>query len=257
MPSNFWVSLAHEAREIERKDPIMRTILDGLFSEAGSFGDCMAGILAAALAINEKLEPFIKQEFLSVFDDEPDLLEKVVTDLKVVLERDPACSSYVLAAVSLKGFQALVAHRISHELWNGNRRDFANWISYRCSVVLGPDIHPAATLGTGIMLDHGSGIVIGETAKVGNDVSILQGVTLGGTGKETGDRHPKVDSGVMIGAGAKIIGNIRLGTRSKVAAGSVVLKDVPANCTVAGVPAQIVRQHNGKQSPAFSMDQSV
>jgi serine O-acetyltransferase len=176
-------------------------------------------------------------------------------DLTVVHARDPACTTQTHAFLNYKGFQAVQAHRIAHWLWKNNRTELASWLSSRVSFMLGPDIHPAARMGAGIMLDHGAGIVIGETAVVEDDVSILQNVTLGGTGKITGDRHPKVRRGVMIGAGAKIIGNVEIGAYSKVAAGSVVLKDVPTRSTVAGIPAQVVRIHPKEEVPSECMDQ--
>lgn len=159
--------------------------------------------------------------------------------------------------MNLKGFQALQTYRVAHRLWLDGRKEVANWLSNLASLVFGPDIHPAARIGQAVMLDHGSGIVIGETAVIDDEVSILQNVTLGGTGKETGDRHPKIRRGVMIGAGAKILGNIEVGAYSKVAAGSVVLKPVPHRTTVAGVPATVVRIHRADEIPAAEMDQTI
>ena len=155
-----------------------------------------------------------------------------------VRHRDPACTTYLHAVMNLKGFQALQAHRASHALWGAGRRELAHWLSHLVSLSFGIDIHPAARLGTALMLDHGRGIVIGETAEVSDGTSILQNVTLGGTGKDRGDRHPKIRHDVLIGAGAKILGNIEVGPMSKVAAGSAVLQSVPPRCTVAGVPAR-------------------
>ena len=180
----------------------------------------------------------------------PSIAAAATRDLVAIEIHDPACLSTLHAFLNYKGFLAVQAHRIANRLWKNGRRQLAASISNRVSVVLGPDIHPAARLGAGIMLDHGSGIVIGETAVVEDDVSILQNVTLGGTGKTDGDRHPKIRRGVMIGAGANVIGNIEVGERSKIAAGSVVLKDVPPGCTVAGIPAQIVRLHTGNEALA-------
>jgi serine O-acetyltransferase len=152
-----------------------------------------------------------------------------------------------------KGFHALQTHRIGHWLWNHGRESLALFFQNQMSVEFGVDIHPAARLGHGIMLDHATGVVIGETAVVGNNVSILQSVTLGGTGKDEGDRHPKIGDGVLISAGAKILGNIRVGDGAKVGAGSVVLENVPAHTTVAGVPARIVGRPSSDQ-PALEMD---
>ena len=169
-------------------------------------------------------------------------------------ERDPASHRLMQPMLFFKGFQALQAYRIGHWLWNNGRIDMAYFVQMRCSEVFGVDIHPAARIGTGVMIDHAHSIVIGETAVVGNDVSMLHSVTLGGTGKEDGDRHPKIGDGVMIGAGAKVLGNIRVGHSSRIAAGSVVLADVPPCKTVAGVPARIVGDA-GCDQPSDAMNQ--
>lgn len=173
-------------------------------------------------------------------DEDPEIGRALRADIVAVYERDPACARYIEPVLYFKGYQALAVHRLSHHLWKRGRKDFAFYLQSRASSQLGLDIHPAARLGKGIMLDHATGIVIGETAVVEDEVSILHNVTLGGNGKETGDRHPKVRRGVLIGAGAKILGNIEIGACTRVAAGSVVLSDVPPYKTVAGVPARIV-----------------
>ena len=175
-------------------------------------------------------------------------------DLRAVYERDPACHRLMQPMLFFKGFQALQAYRIGHWLWDHGRRDMAYFVQMRCSEVFGVDIHPAARIGTGVMIDHAHSIVIGETAVVGNDVSMLHSVTLGGTGKEDGDRHPKIGDGVLIGAGAKVLGNITVGRCSRIAAGSVVLTDVPPCKTVAGVPARIVGDA-GCSAPSDMMNQ--
>ena len=158
-------------------------------------------------------------------------------DIQAVYDRDPACTRFMEPVLYFKGFHALQTHRLAHWLWKKGRRDFALYIQSRSSAVFQTDINPATRIGQGIFLDHATGLVVGETAVIEDDVSILQGVTLGGTGKESGDRHPKIRHGSLIGSGAKILGNIEVGCCSKVAAGSVVLTDVPAHTTVAGVPA--------------------
>ena len=170
-----------------------------------------------------------------------------------MLERDSACNELHLPLLYFKGFHALQIHRVAHWLWIQNRKSLALYLQNRTSCICGADIHPAAQLGSGIMLDHATGLVIGETSVVGNDVSILQSVTLGGTGKQEGDRHPKIGNWVLISAGAKILGNITIGDGAKVGAGSVVLKDVPAHTTVAGVPAISVGKPSSQQ-PAAEMD---
>src|SRR5208282_1549437 len=175
-------------------------------------------------------------------------------DLTAVYDRDPACSRLIDPLLYFKGFHALETHRFSHMLWHLGRKDFALYLQSQSSRVFGLDIHPAAKIGRGIMLDHGSGIVTGETASIGDNSSLLHDVTLGGSGKEHGDRHPKVGRGVMIGAGAKILGNIHVGDCARVAAGSVVLKDVPSHTTVAGVPARVIGEA-GCSQPSRMMDQ--
>jgi serine O-acetyltransferase len=176
-----------------------------------------------------------------------------VQDLRAVRERDPACRSYLQPFLYFKGFVALEASRVAHSLWKQGREILAFHLQNRISEILQVDIHPAACLGLGLFLDHATGIVIGETTVIGDRVSILQSVTLGGNGKERGNRHPKIGRGVLISVGAKILGNIRVGEEARIAAGSVVLNDVPAHTTVAGVPARIVRGPACIE-PAMAMD---
>ena len=175
-------------------------------------------------------------------------------DLVAIYERDPACHRLLQPILYFKGYQAVQAYRVSHYLWTHGQRDLAYFFQMRCSEVFGVDIHPAARIGKGIMIDHAHSIVIGETAVVGDNVSMLHSVTLGGTGKEDDDRHPKIGDGVLIGAGAKVLGNISVGHCSRIAAGSVVLHDVPPKSTVAGVPAKVVGEA-GCSNPSIEMDQ--
>jgi serine O-acetyltransferase len=177
-------------------------------------------------------------------------------DLQAVFDRDPAVHRYIEPLLYFKGFHALVTHRFAHELWTQGRKDFALYLQSQSSRIFGVDIHPAARIGRGIMFDHATGVVVGETASIGDNCSILHGVTLGGNGKDSGDRHPKIGKNVLLAAGAKVLGNITVGDCSKVAAGSVVLQDVPANKTVAGVPARIVGD-SGCPEPARAMDQRL
>jgi serine O-acetyltransferase len=198
----------------------------------------------------------IRHAFFQVLEDNDDLPGIFRADLAAVADRDPACTRIIEPLLYFKGFHALQTQRFSHRLWKTGNRDFALYLQSQASRVFGVDIHPAAKIGSGIMLDHATGIVIGETAEVGDMSSLLHGVTLGGSGKEGGDRHPKVGRHVMIGAGAKILGNIEIGHCARVAAGSVVLKDVPPNTTVAGVPAKVVGKA-GCPDPARSMNQML
>lgn len=250
-------SLRSEADVLAKAEPFLAALARQMVPDGIPLVGVIARRLAALLA-----QPGISQDQLldllgTVASSVPQLEDSIASNLNALRLRDPACTSYLHAVMNFKGFQALQAHRFAHALWASGRTEVAGWLSNRASLVLGPDIHPAARLGQGIMLDHGSGIVVGETAIIEDDVSILQGVTLGGTGKDIGDRHPIIRRGVMIGAGAKILGRVVIGAQSKVAAGSVVLKDVPPRCTVAGVPAQIVRIHAEDEVPAATMLQSI
>jgi serine O-acetyltransferase len=196
----------------------------------------------------------IQEICIDAFTSDPAILGSFERDMRAVLERDPACLSRLQPFLYYKGLAALQAYRVAHWLWDQQRQTLSFHLQSRTSEMFQVDIHPAARLGSGIFLDHATGVVIGETSVVGDDVSILQSVTLGGTGKERGDRHPKIEQGVLISVGAKILGNIRVGREARVAAGSVVLHDVPPHSTVAGVPARIVRGPVSSQSPAKSMD---
>ena len=187
---------------------------------------------------------------------DPSLIAKAEADLRAVFERDPACRGYLQPFLFFKGFIALQTYRIGHWLWINDRQALALYLQSRISELFQVDIHPAAVIGSGVFLDHGTGIVIGETAVIGDDVSMLQGVTLGGTGAERGDRHPKIGKGVLLGAGAKVLGNIVIGDYAKIASGSVVLKPVPAGCTAAGVPARLVNCPTCDE-PARSMDHTL
>jgi len=179
------------------------------------------------------------------------------TDIRAVHDLDPACHRFMDPILYFKGFHAIQTHRLAHALWQQGRRDFAYYLQSRSSAIFQTDIHPAAQFGAGIFLDHATGLVVGETAVIEDNVSILHAVTLGGTGKAGGDRHPKIRRGVLIGAGAKILGNIEIGACSKIASGSVVLKNVPARVTVAGVPAKIIGRTDCLEEPARAMDQTL
>jgi serine O-acetyltransferase len=194
----------------------------------------------------------IDEAFLS----DPNIIESAMMDILAVQERDPAVEEYSIPLLYLKGFHALQIHRVAHWLWKQKRIPLALYLQNRSSVIFGVDVHPAATIGKGIMFDHATGVVVGETAVIEDNVSLLQGVTLGGTGKQSGDRHPKIRQGVMIGAGAKVLGNIEIGMGAKVGAGSVVLESVPAHTTVAGVPAKIVGRPSCDM-PSLSMEQNL
>lgn len=252
-----WTALTTEAAALIASEPALAKLVRSYFPEDGTFSSALCSLLADSLQAPSVGKDVLESLFQDVLAADPGIAKAALVDLQAIRNRDPSCPSYLHAFLNMKGFQALQAHRIARHFWSVDRKEMAVWLSNRVSVVTGADIHPAANIGEGVMFDHGSGVVIGETAVVENNVSILQNVTLGGTGKVGGDRHPKVRFGVMIGAGAKIIGNIEIGANSKVAAGSVVLKDVPPNCTVAGIPAQVVRIHDARTVPSETMDQSL
>lgn len=218
--------------------------------------DAIAHRVAQRLNHSDVDAGLILQTFQDVLHSQPDTAAAIRADLAAVLDRDPACTRFLEPVLFFKGFHALVTHRFAHELWRQGRRDFALYLQSQSSKLFGTDIHPAARFGRGIMLDHATGFVVGETAVVGDNCSFLHAVTLGGSGKATGDRHPKIGSGVLIGAGAKVLGNIHIGNCALIAAGSVVLQDVPPNMTVAGVPARIVGRAACAE-PARTMDQMI
>ncbi|WP_288960959.1 serine O-acetyltransferase [uncultured Sulfitobacter sp.] len=254
-PSLFELCVA-QANQLRAREPILTRVLAPL-AEASSLEGMLARHLSAVLHAPGVDIPALSDLFAEVLQAHPAITGAAVADLEAACDRDPACTSPFHALLNFKGFQAVQAHRIAHHLLQDGRADLASWLSNRVSVVLGVDIHPAARLGRGLLIDHGTGVVIGETTVIGDNVSIMQNVTLGGTGNEAGDRHPKIAEGGMIGSGAKVLGNVRLGAMSRVAACSVVLKDVPPNTTVAGVPAKVVRWHDAAQMPSHAMDQRV
>jgi serine O-acetyltransferase len=251
-----WAALRSQAQEAALAEPNLASLLNAVILSHHSLGDSLSYQLARKLS-DQELRAMSAREFCdAAFADEPDLVRQAEEDLKAVFERDPACKSYVQPFLFFKGFQALQTYRVAHWLWRQGRQTLALYLQSRSSEIFQVDIHPAAKIGVGVFLDHGTGIVIGETAVVGDEVSMLHGVTLGGTGAERGDRHPKIGRGVLLGAGAKVLGNIHIGEYAKIASGSVVLKPVPAHCTAAGVPARLVNCPTC-QEPARSMDHTL
>ena len=252
----IWVALRAEAEAVAAAEPALGGFVFATILSHDRLEDAVAHRLAQRLNHSDVDATLISKTFDAVLAAHPELGCTFRADLAAVFDRDPACTRYIEPLLYFKGFHALVTHRFAHELYKDGRRDFALYLQSQSSRIFSVDINPATRMGVGIMLDHGTGIVIGETAVVGDNCSILQNVTLGGNGKETGDRHPKIGDNVLLSAGAKVLGNIRVGRCSKVAAGSVVLNDVPDNKTVAGVPARIVGD-SGCPEPARSMDQRV
>ena len=253
---DVWELLRVEAEQKAREEPILGSYFHATILNHGSFGAALSFRLASKLDNPMLPTMLIRDVIAEAIADDPTILEAAETDILANYARDPACDDLSSPFLYYKGFHALQAHRIAHWLWGHDRRTLARFFQSQISVGLGVDIHPAARIGRGIMLDHATGVVVGETAVIDDDVSILHSVTLGGTGKEVGDRHPKIRRGVLLAAGCKIIGNIEVGEGAKVGAGSVVLHDVPPHVTVAGVPAVIVGRPS-EESPALGMDQRI
>ncbi len=255
-PDSLWDGLRSDARELLAREPVMSGLVSTAVIDQPTLECALAYRMAYKLAGPEMSAIALRDVFAMAMNLSDDIGAGARADLVAVRERDPACRSYLQPLLYFKGFLATQAARAAHALWHAGRQELALFVQMRVAEVFALDIHPAAKLGRGIMLDHGTGIVIGETAAVGDGVSMLHGVTLGGSGKETGDRHPKIGNDVLIGAGASILGNIRVGDSSRVGAGSVVLHPVPPNTTVAGVPARIVGDAGGS-SPATRMDHRI
>jgi serine O-acetyltransferase len=252
----IWQRIRQEAEVMAAEEPILASYVHAIVLKHSRFEDALSYQLAAKLSSTEVPAMLLREVFDEALSHDSEIGAAVRADVVAVNERDPACNSYLEPLLYFKGFHALQSYRVAHWLWDQQRRQVALYLQNRISETFGVDIHPAARIGRGIMIDHATSVVIGETAVIDDDVSMLHEVTLGGTGKDTGDRHPKVRQGVLIGAGAKILGNVVIGEGSRVGAGSVVLKDVPAHCTVVGVPAQVV-VCDGCDRPAEKMDHRI
>lgn len=250
----IWSAVRAEAGEAIERDPLLSAFLYSTLLNQDSLEGAVIHRLAERLDHPDVSATLIRQTFKAMATDAPDWSMTVRADIQAYYDRDPACDRFFMPILYFKGFHAIQTHRLAHWLWGKGRRDFALYLQSRSSSVFQTDIHPASKMGKGVFIDHATGLVVGETAVIEDDVSILHGVTLGGTGKAGGDRHPKIRYGVMIGAGAKILGNIEIGHCSKIAAGSVVLSPVPHNKTVAGVPARVVGE-TGCDRPSRLMDQ--
>lgn len=256
MHHQIWQQLKTEATQTVNKEPLLASHVYSCILNHDDLGAALSFIVANKLADAVVSAFTIRDLFDQAFMHCDQMLTHVAHDIKAVTDRDPAADTYLTVMLNLKGFHAIQAHRLAHCLWNKGRVELARFIQSRTSEVFGVDIHPACQVGHGIMFDHATAIVIGETAVIEDNVSILQSVTLGGTGNEKGDRHPKIRAGVLIGAGAKVLGNIEIGEGARIGAGSVVLSPVAPHTTVVGVPAKCV----GKpchELPAQSMDQNV
>ena len=248
-----WEQIQDEARQAVLDEPLVGGFVHACILHHKSLEKALSYRVAAKLASNEMSMVVVREIVEEAYAAEPALVAASRADLVAIFERDPACHRLLQPILYFKGYQAIQAYRVGHYLWTQGHHDLAYFFQMRVSEIFGVDIHPAARIGRGIMIDHAHSIVIGETAVVGDNVSMLHSVTLGGTGKEEEDRHPKIGDGVLIGAGAKVLGNIKVGHCSRIAAGSVVLQDVPDCKTVAGIPAKIVGEA-GCDQPAVSMN---
>ena len=248
-----WTRICDEAEAAVRDEPLLGALIHAGLLHHPTMERALAYRFSLKLASGEMSEQILREIADEAYGSDARLGQAARADLVAVVERDPACHRFLQPILFFKGYQALQSYRIAHWLWGQGRRDMAYFVQMRTSEMFGVDIHPAARIGKGVMIDHAHSIVIGETAVVGDNVSMLHSVTLGGTGKEEEDRHPKIGDGVLIGAGAKVLGNIHVGANSRIAAGSVVLSDVPCCKTVAGVPAKIVGEA-GCDQPSVKMD---
>ncbi|MBI3436034.1 MAG: serine O-acetyltransferase [Proteobacteria bacterium] len=251
-----WTRIRREAEQIARAEPQLASFIYATVLHHDTLEAATAHRIAERLDHADVSGELIRQAYADALADQPALGDAFRADIVATYDRDPATSRMIEPVLYYKGLHAIETHRLAHWLWSKGRRDFASYLQSRSSSVFQTDIHPAARIGRGIFLDHATGLVVGETAVIDDDVSILHGVTLGGTGKETADRHPKIRRGVMIGAGAKILGNIEVGHCARIAAGSVVVHDVPNNVTVAGVPARVIGEA-GCAEPSRTMDQML
>ena len=248
-----WARIRGEAEEIARREPELATFIYSTILHHDSLEAAVVHRVTERLDSPEVSAEMIRQAYADALESEPAIGTAFRADIVATVDRDPAANRFLEPVLYFKGFHAIQTHRLAHWLWRRGRKDFAYYLQSRSSAVFQTDINPAVSIGRGIFLDHATGLVVGETAVIEDDVSILQEVTLGGTGKEAGDRHPKIRRGGRFGAGAKILGNIEIGHCARIAAGSVVLKAVPHNTTVAGVPAKVIGEA-GCPEPSRSMD---
>jgi serine O-acetyltransferase len=251
-----WTHIRREAEAVVRQEPELSSFIYSSVLHHDRLEQVVVHRIAERLDHPDVSGELIRQAYWNALEDQPELGEAFRADIVATYDRDPATNRFIEPVLYFKGFHAIQTHRLAHWLWGRGRKDFAFYLQSRASAILQCDIHPAARIGRGIFLDHATGLVAGETAVIEDDVSMLHDVTLGGTGNENGDRHPKIRRGVMIGAGAKILGNIEVGHCARIAAGSVVVKPVPHNTTVAGVPARVVGEA-GCAEPSRTMDQML
>lgn len=251
-----WSELKDLANQLLEKEPALSPLLSTSILKRSSFSECLTHRLTNKLVNQNASLEVLGEAFNNSFKSNPELLQSIAKDMIAIRERDPACHDILSPLLYFKGFLSLICYRVGHQLWIEGRKDFALYLQSLVCEKFSVDIHPAAKIGSGILLDHATSFIAGETAVIEDNVSILHEVTLGGTGKDRGNRHPKIKSGVLIGAGAKILGNVTIGKGSKIGAGSVVVKDVPDHTSVAGVPAEIISE-TIDDNPALGMCQML
>jgi len=252
----LWATVQEQARKQAVEEPVLASYLHMTVIMHATMEKSMAFLLANKLASTTLLGTQLARLIKEAYDDDPQLLESCIADVQAVYERDPACQQHIQCMLFFKGFQAIQAQRVANWMWNKGRRALAVALQSRMSEVFGVDIHPAATIGKGVMIDHATGVVVGETAVIGDNVSMLHHVTLGGSGTGVGVRHPTIGNGVLLGAGVSVLGPVVIGQSTKVGAGSVVVTDLPPHCVAVGVPGRVVRMLDGTEmAPADSMDQ--
>jgi serine O-acetyltransferase len=249
----LWQTIREEVAADVQCEPVLASFLHATVLNHKGLEDALGFLLAGKLECSVLPAMLVRELIADAVEASPGIGQSMRADIRAIRDRDPAAKRFSEPFLYFKGFHALQTHRVAHWLWREGREELALFLQSRTSEVFGVDMHPAARVGNGILIDHATSVVVGETAVIEDNVSILHEVTLGGTGKAEGDRHPKVRHGVLIGAGAKILGNVEVGRGAKVGAGSVVLEDVPPHCTVAGIPAQIVGTPNVDE-PALEMD---
>ncbi len=249
-----WQRICTEAEDAIKNEPLIGGFVHASVLHHQSLENALAYRISMKLASAEMSDQMLREIADSAYAADPSIVDSARADIVAIFDRDPACLRFLQPLLFFKGFQAIQAYRLGNFLWKQGRKDLAYYMQMRISEIFGVDVHPGATIGKGLMIDHAHSIVIGETAVVGDNVSMLHSVTLGGTGKEEEDRHPKIGDGVLIGAGAKVLGNIKVGHCSRIAAGSVVLEEVAPMKTVAGVPAKVVGEA-GCSQPSMTMDQ--
>ncbi|MGH1470917.1 MAG: serine O-acetyltransferase [Cellvibrionaceae bacterium] len=254
LKDRVWGSIRQEAEEVVSTEPALASYYYASILKHDSLREAISFELANKLNSDAVPAMLLRELIERILDDRDGVFDAMVQDICAHKERDPACDKYSTPLLYFKGFNALAAYRIAHELWQEGREYLAFYLQNKISECFGVDIHPGAIFGAGIMIDHATGLVVGETSVLGNNISIFHSVTLGGIGCESGERHPKIEDDVLISVGAKILGNVSIGRGAKIAAGSVVLSDIPANATVAGVPAKAVGQLSGlalSEAPEF------